>query len=466
VSRLIVVSNRAPSASAKSSCGGLAVALKAVLAERGGLWFGWSGDTSAATGFRRNPGPDIGFRLLTTDLTEEELEGYYIQCANRALWPLFHNRVDLACFDYDHHETYNRVNERFAAGVEAELQAGDIVWVHDYHLFPLGAALRRRGVSRPLGFFLHIPFPPPDAFEALPWHRELLEDLCAYDLLGFQTTQCMHNFRAALERFSDRNAGAAVGHPQLSVVGRAKAAAYPVGIDTKAFAALAASPVVRRLTADLAARHRGSAWIAGVDRLDYTKGLPERFLAMETLLEHRPEFLGRISLVQVAAPSREGVVEYQKAQESLETLSGRINARFSTFDWSPIRLLNRSFDHREVAALYRVSRVGLVTPLRDGMNMVAKEYVAAQDPEDPGVLVLSRFAGAAAELTEALLVNPHDRVEVADAIYAAAIMPLAERRARWEAMMQHLNRHDVHRWCRRFLADLAGPAVGQPAVAA
>jgi trehalose 6-phosphate synthase len=453
VSRLVVVSNRVPSLADGNCSGGLAVALSAALEEGGGLWFGWSGTTTAAPKAEAKMTHANGFDLATIDLSDQEFRGFYEQHANRVLWPLFHGRLDLVHLDGDCHDKYRAVNRRFADALLPALGDDDMVWVHDYHLIPLGAELRRRGIGAPLGFFLHIPFPPVGTVAALPWHRQLVQELCAYDVVGFQTRECVENFNDAVGHFLP--AASSSGHPggERAPV---HAAHYPIGIDTHAFAALADSENARRWRQRLQACMGDRVWAAGVERLDYTKGLKERFLAFERLFEQSPQLHGRVSLIQIAAPSREGVAEYQKTQSELESLSGRINARFGSFDWTPIKYMNRAFDHTQLAALYRVSRIGVVTSLRDGMNMVAKEYVAAQDPADPGVLVLSRFAGAAEELTDALIVNPHDTDAVAEALRQALEMPLAERRRRWSRMMAHLRRNDVHHWCRSFLDDLQG----------
>lgn len=459
--RLVVVSNRVPSATG-TNAGGLAVALKAALAEAGGVWFGWSGRTVDNPDPEPKLKPGKGFTLATIDLTKSEVAGYYAEFANRCLWPLFHGRLDLCRFDHEAYDTYRRVNARFAEALSRELMPGDVIWIHDYHLIPLGAELRRLGVTAPIGFFLHIPFPQGNAFTALPWHRELLDAFGAYDLLGFQTRECQRDFGQIVERmggkFSDDGIAAFAGR----IV---KVRAFPIGIDAAAFAALAASPAVHREIEKLRASAGDRMWIAGVERLDYTKGLPERFRAFETLLEQSPELHGRVSLIQVAAPSRESVDEYRKIRASLEQLTGRINGEYATFDWTPIRCLHRSFNHIALASLFHVSRVGLVTPLRDGMNLVAKEYIAAQDPEDPGVLILSQFAGAAEELKDALIVNPYDAQSVADAMRRAIVMPRDERIERWRRMMSEIGFNDVHRWRRAFLQTLAaGPSGARGAV--
>lgn len=452
MARLIVVSNRVPSGGDGTCSGGLAVALESVFEECGGIWLGWSGKVVDEPGTRVTLCPRDTFQLETIDFSRQEYKGYYEQHANRCLWPLCHGRLDLMSFDHDNYDLYRQVNRRFADAVARSQGDDDMIWVHDYHLIPLGAELRRLGVTAPIGFFLHIPFPPPDVLSALPVHRELLEQLSAYDVLGFQTNGCLWNYSEAVER-----QGAIEGKPEraLSAEVPTTAGSYPIGIDTRAFRGLATSAQVKGLCDRFAARTKGLQWVFGAERLDYTKGLSQRFLAFETLLDHWPALQGQLSLLQVAAPSRETVAEYRDMQFELEALSGRINARLNRVNWMPIHYLNRSLSQTHLAALYRISRIGLVTPLRDGMNLVAKEYIAAQDPEDPGVLVLSRFAGAAEELTNALLVNPYDTAGTARTIREALHMPLQERQQRWRKMMRHLERYDVHRWCQAFLRSLA-----------
>lgn len=454
MARLIVVSNRVPRPDEGANAGGLVTALKAALEERGGTWLGWSGRTGETPDASASVTSAKGYNLATIDLTESELKGYYNCFANRVLWPAFHRRFDLAAARHDGaYGTYRAVNLRFARALCPLLGADDTIWVQDYHLIPLGMELRRLGVTSPIGFFLHIPFPPPQMFAALPQARELAKALAAYDLIGFQQRSCAENFLAYVRQYG---LGAAAADGRVLVDGHAaRIDTHPIGIDTRAFAGLAASPAIESRAARIRDALGGRVGIAGVERLDYTKGIAQRFEALEKLLERHPEHLDRLTLFQVAAPSRTALPEYLATQTELETLSGRINGRFGSFAWSPIRYLNQAFDHVDVAALLRASRVGLVTPLRDGMNLVAKEYVAAQDPDDPGVLVLSRFAGAADELTEALLVNPHDAVAMAEAIHAALEMPREERLRRWRSMMWLITRYDVHRWQRRFLDSLA-----------
>ena len=453
--RLIIASNRVPAFSSESGAGGLAVALTGSLKETGGLWFGWSGCVADVPDTFPKVTKGEKFAVVTLDLSPAELRGYYEEFANRVLWPLFHGRLDLANFHHDSHATYRQVNRRFATALQPLIETDDTVWVHDYHLIPLGSMLRHLGVTASLGFFLHIPFPQSQPLAAIPWLRELVENMCTYDLIGFQTAECLQNFRDIVTR---ELGGSVAKDGTISIGGRSvKAGVFPVSIDTNAFKTLAASPAVQRRVKRF--RHQVSEqdWIVGVDRLDYTKGLPERFLAFQALLEQAEHLHGRVSLVQIAAPSREEIAEYQDIRSESERLVGNINGQFERFDWTPLRYINRCFNHSQLAALYRFSSVGLITPLCDGMNLVAKEYVAAQDPEDPGVLVLSRFAGAAEELTDALLVNPYDTVAMAEALQRALEMPLAERRKRWEAMMRKLEANDVHRWRRTFLEALESP---------
>lgn len=456
--RVVVVSNRVPPSSGHPNAGGLAVALRAALQETGGLWFGWSGNVSKDADQEVQFAHSDTFTLATTDLTASQHRGYYEGFANRTLWPLFHGRADLASFDRSAFAAYREVNASFAQRLAPLLEPGDLIWGHDYHLIFLGEELRKRGIAGPIGFFLHIPFPAPDLLAALPWARDLMHGLCAYDLLGFQTQNDVQNFHDCVTRYLS---GDVASDGTISAVGRKfKATDVPIGIDTARFAAMAASSEVERLSERIRGCLRGQSVVIGVDRLDYTKGLVHRLQAFEVLLEAQPARRGHTLLLQIAAPSRETVPEYAQLEGRLEALSGRINARHSELDWTPVRYVNRTFSQRHLAALFRLSRVGLLTPLCDGMNLVAKEYVAAQDPDDPGVLVLSRFAGAAERLHGAMVVNPYDVTGVAGALHIALTMPLAERRRRWQDMMAEITEHDVHDWRRRFLGDLGALAAG------
>lgn len=453
MSRLVIVSNRvAPIDDGKAAAGGLAVAVLAALGETGGIWFGWNGEIVQTP----PPKPDLvesgKVTYATMGMTRRDYTEYYTGFANAALWPLFHYRLDLTNFSRRNYTGYIRVNNRFAKALAPLLRVGDTVWVHDYHLIPLGAELRKMGVNQPMGFFLHTPFPALEILLALPRHDDLMRALCAYDLVGFQTVNDLSAFHDYIVLEAK---GEVLPDGSVRAYGRTlRADVFPIGIDVEPVAELAASHAKSEETRRLKTVLHGRAMIIGVDRLDYSKGLVERFQAFERMLEMFPEHQGQVTLMQVAPPSRGDVGGYAEIRESLETTSGHINGRFADFDWVPVRYLNKSFDRDLLTCFYRNSRVGLVTPLRDGMNLVAKEYIAAQNPKDPGVLVLSRFAGAAHELQEALLVNPYDMDGVANALHTALEMPLKERRQRWRALYSRIYRHDIHTWRRDFMNAL------------
>ena len=453
--RLIVVSNRvAPVDESKGTAGGLAIGMLAALREAGGLWFGWSGRiNSGAAASHPSLVEHAGITYATMDLTPQDCAGYYNGHANRTLWPLFHYRLHLTDYDRKDCATYLNVNRWFAEKLAPLLQPDDLIWVNDYHLIPLGEALRTRGLRNRIGFFLHTPFPAPQVLTALPNHAQMMRQLMAYDVIGFQTAVDLRAFRDYMRFEAD---GTIHADGRVSAYGRtALAGAFPIGIDTEDFAALAsdteAAAKTRRLRTSLLQRDL----IIGVDRLDYSKGLVERFCAYQRFLELYPKRRTRVVLMQIAPSTRSEVPEYQEIRRTLERMAGHINGRFAEPEWVPIRYLNRSFTRRVLAGYYRTARIGLVTPLRDGMNLVAKEYVAAQNPEDPGVLVLSQFAGAAQELDSALIVNPFDTDGVAEAIEQALSMPLEERKERWEAMMDQLRRQDITAWRESFVATVA-----------
>ena len=453
MSRLVVVSNRV-ALPGESRAGGLATALQAALGERGGVWFGWSGKSVRGSGGELHEYSSDGIRYFTVDLGRTDLDAYYNGFANRTLWPLLHFRLDLVDYDRGTREGYHRVNALLADRLAPLLREDDTVWIHDYHLIPLAALLRERGIGCRIGFFLHVPMPSADLLMAMPDHQRLFSTLYAYDLLGFQTRRDNDRFQSYVRLYGG---GRIVGEDLLEVPGgrRVRTGAFPIGIDTVQIARQAAAampkPAVRALHASLERR----LLAIGVDRLDYSKGLPERFHGFERYLQRHPGQHGTLTYLQIAPVSRGGVDEYRLLRGQLEQIAGHINGAHAAPDWTPLRYVNRNFPHATLAGFYRSARVGLVTPLRDGMNLVAKEYVAAQDPADPGVLVLSLLAGAAQEMSAALPVNPHDLDGVADAIACAATMPLAERRERWRAMMDHLLEHDIHAWRRRYLDALA-----------
>jgi len=335
------------------------------------------------------------------------------------------------------------------------LREDDIVWIHDYHLIPLGALLRERGIGCRIGFFLHIPMPSADLLQAMPDHLRLFSALYAYDLVGFQTQRDADRFQTYLRLFGG---GRVLDDGELEAPGgrRFRAAAFPIGIDTELIARQAGTAATKAAVKNLRASLRDRQLAIGVDRLDYSKGLPERFLGFERYLERHPDQRGSLTYLQIAPVSRGDVTEYRQLRSQLEQIAGHINGGHAEPDWTPLRYVNQNFTHATLTGFYRAAAVGLVTPLRDGMNLVAKEYVASQDPEDPGVLVLSLLAGAADELKQALLVNPHDLDGVADAIATAATMSLHRRKERWHAMMEHLRTYDINHWRRSYLDALEG----------
>jgi trehalose 6-phosphate synthase len=455
MSRLIVISNRvsAPKGrSASGNQGGLAVALGAALRESRGLWFGWSGEKTERFTGQINMARAEGVTTATIDLEEQDVEEYYNGYANRTLWPLFHYRIDLAEYDRSFGSGYERVNQRFAETIAPLVEPEDLIWVHDYHLLPLGQQLRQMGLKNRIGFFLHIPWPPARLLVSLPFHERLVRSMLDYDLIGFQTEEWLESFR----HYVVDVLGGSLGAEDVVIVGnrRVKASAFPIGIDYAEFSEAARSADAEAAYARLKASLEGKRGIIGVDRLDYSKGLEERFRGYGRYLEEHTDRHGRIVLLQIAPPSRGDVHAYEMIRERLDELSGRINGGFAAVDWVPIRYVNQGYPRAELAGFYRACEMALITPLRDGMNLVAKEYVAAQDPDDPGVLILSRFAGAAAQMQEALLVNPYSKDEISDAIDQAIRMPRAERRQRWDALHASVQGEDVVWWRRRFVAAL------------
>lgn len=453
MSRLVCVSNRISLPRKSAAPGGLAVGILNALKRTGGLWFGWGGDTVDT-----EPGdPDIhireGVTYATIDLRQGEFEQYYNGYSNEVLWPLFHYFLKGMRYSSEQRDAYENVNRMFAAKLLPLLEPRDAIWVHDYHLIPLGRLLREAGVKRPIGFFLHIPFPNIEMLRVLPSYAELLSDLTNYDVVGFQTENDLRGFHSGIEYLF--GAEAIESDRRIRVGNRTlRAEVFPIGVDVASIQEEAATAintdVVRRMTDSLV----GRSLMMGVDRLDYSKGLVERFQAYQHFLEAYPDNLGRITYIQIAPLSRTDVRAYVEIRQSLEQAAGRTNGRFADTDWTPIRYLNRNFPHSTLMGFLRAAKVGLVTPLRDGMNLVAKEFVAAQDPTDPGVLILSNLAGAARELTSALLVHPYDSRAVGHAIQAALSMTLTERRERHAAMMQVLRRNDIATWTRRFLDAL------------
>ena len=458
MTRLVVVSNRVPDPG-RPPTGGLAVAVQAALRDRGGIWMGWSGRSSGDD----EPPPmihrkDGNITYALTDLSDRDLAEYYNGFANSVLWPLCHYRTDLTDFARREAQGYFRVNRLFADRLLPLIREDDVIWVHDYHLLPLADELRRRGVANRIGFFLHIPWPAPDIYLTLPPGTRLLQAMTAFDLLGFQTENDAANFRQCLERGG--LAAPVPGEEGLfqTPERRFRLGAFPIGIDTAGFARTARnasrSAALRNFRTHLGAQKL----LVGVDRLDYSKGLIQRLNGYRRFLETETEWSGRVSYLQITPRTRSGVAEYEALQREVAELAGQIAGAFGRLDWVPFRYFNRAFSRQMLASIYRMASIALVTPLRDGMNLVAKEFVAAQDPDDPGVLILSQFAGAASELASgALLVNPYDEEAIAQAISRAVAMQPHERRQRHDAMMAVLRGNDVFTWCSSFLDRLAAP---------
>jgi trehalose 6-phosphate synthase len=453
MNRLVVVSNRVPDPTAGAQAGGLAVALDGLMAKRGGLWFGWSGTVSAEARTSRSHARIVGkVEYVTVDLTERDHERYYNRFSNGVLWPLLHTMPELIAYDRRDAKAYREVNAHFAARLAPMIQPNDIIWIHDYHLMALPALLRAEGVTNPIGFFLHIPFAGSEVLSIAPEMGTLIKDMLSADLIGFQTQADQENFAAAAQSIAGAMYVPSLG---LHLNGRrTRLGAFPVEIDPQEFAGIAAASWRSTAGEKLRRSLDGQCMILGVDRLDPTKGLIERLSGMRRLLESHEKWRRRVTLLQIAAVSRKEVATYRDLRVSLDQAAGALNGDWGDADWTPLRLVARAGAREVVAGYMRQARVGLVTPLRDGMNLVAKEYVAAQDPQDPGVLVLSRFAGAARQLDGAILVNPHDPDEIADALDAALEMSLPRRQARWQSMWRSIENTSALGWGRSFVAAL------------
>lgn len=457
MSRLIVISNRVnpPADTAVASVGGLAMALSAALRQANGVWFGWSGKVTQRFTSQIAIQRIGGVTVALINLEQQDVQEYYNGYANNTLWPLFHHRPDLVAFERSFDEGYARVNRRFANTFFPLIEPDDIVWVHDYHLIPMARRLREKGLNNRIGFFLHIPWPAPALLTTLPGHHELVESLFDYDLIGLQNEEHANSLIEYILQMAD---GKMLPDGRISAFGKTtRIQAFPIGIDAREFVAASTSDIAREYYQLMRNSSAGRKLIIGVDRLDYSKGLEERFLAYDQFLRNHPDHQGKVFFLQIATPSRGEVNAYQGIREKLDSMSGHINGEHATVDWVPLRYVNRSYRRDELAGMYRAAHVGLVTPLRDGMNLVAKEYIAAQDPKDPGVLVLSEFAGAAAQMKEALIVNPYDRETVAEAIREALAMPLKERVARYEALMHGVVTDDVVAWRDNFVRTLTAP---------
>jgi trehalose 6-phosphate synthase len=452
---VVVVSNRVarPKPDAPIE-GGLAAALLPAVKNAGAIWVGASGRLvdSGPKEHLVEVHPLGAGALATVDMPREHYDRYYEGFANSVLWPAFNSRIDLIRADIEDYASYREVNAYMARALLRFAKPDAAFWIHDYHFLTLAAEMRDRGVTQPIGFFLHTPFPGFSVMASIPHHRDVVRAMLAYDLIGFQTEGDLTNFKDYVAR---ELALSIKGDVILGSGGqRTKLAAFPIGIDVKQFAEIAtksaARPEVSRLRASLQDRKLA----IGVDRLDYSKGLPNRFRAFDRMFENYPNTRKAVSFLQIAVPTRVHIRAYQTLQSELNSLTGEINGRHAEVDWTPIRYLNKSFPQQVLAGFYRTAQVGIVTPLQDGMNLVAKEYVAAQNPLDPGVLVLSEFAGAAKQLTTALIVNPHDVDGMAAAIMQALSMSASERRERWNAMIACMEDSLLDDWFSDFVSTL------------
>src|SRR6202521_531197 len=454
VVNLVVVSNRVARGSANEPMtGGLAAALLPVVEKSGAIWVGSSG--RVRDGAQKEPFAEIealgAGALAMLDLPAAHYGGYYEGFANSALWPALHSRADLIGVLQGDYLSYREVNAFMARALLRFKKPDTAFWVQDYHFLALGAELRDLGVTQPVGFFLHTPRPARAVIEGVPHHRELIEAMLAYDLIGFQTQDDCENFLGYLSSCLGVESEDGV---VTSRHGKSRIAVFPIGIDAEKFALQAAKAVSHPDVSRLRRSLNGEKLAIGVDRLDYSKGLINRINAFDRMWTLQPALARTVSLLQIATPSRGGIVAYENLQNELAKLISDVNGRHGEVDWTPIRYLNKGYGQYVLAGLYRTAQVGVVTPLHDGMNLVAQEYVAAQNPADPGVLVLSKFAGAANELDTALLVNPHDIDGMAQAIAVALSMPLLERRMRWEAMMVKLRRRSIQQWFTGFVEAL------------
>ena len=435
----------------------MAGALNSALKDNGGIWFGWSGEENEDEAGNIKLQCNDGVTTATIDLPSRDIDEYYNGYANSTLWPLFHYRLDLTEYERETGKGYERVNERFAQSVTPLIEPDDLVWVHDYHLLPLGERLRARGLTNRIGFFLHTPWPPTRLFVSLPFHERLVRTMLEYDLIGFQTDE----WRESFLHYCRKELGAEVEESSgiIRLEGRTVIArAYPIGIDWDHFQTLGQTEEAHIAQQRLLSSTRDRTAMIGVDRLDYSKGLPERIDGIGRFFDQNPDRVRDLVFIQIAPPSREDVKSYQDIRLTLEQKAGQINGARSDVDLVPIRYVNRGYSHAELYGFFRAAKIGLVTPLRDGMNLVAKEYVAAQDPDDPGVLILSRFTGAAQQLglddRGAVLVNPYSPDDISHAVRIALDMPLEERKSRYAAMIGTIRDDNVQAWTIRFCGDL------------
>lgn len=464
--RLIVVSNRLPfllekdeqgEFQVKPSSGGLVSSLAPVLKGKGGLWIGWSGiadvPEKALKKAISHASAAEGIDFEPVQISSREIDYYYAGFSNEILWPLFHDMAGRCNFDPEYWASYQAVNQKFAAKIQTNLKIDDYVWIHDYQLLCVGQALREMGVKERIGFFLHLPFPSPDIFMQLPWGLDILKAMLSYNLVGLQTIRDQRNFVQCVRKhmMETRVEGRGQVLTLLFDNREVRVGAFPIGINFNGFAAAAASREVAETAWHIHEQQPGRQMLLGIDRLDYTKGIPERLKAYRYALEAYPDLRGNIALVQVVVPSRRDIPEYEDLKEEIERLVGKINGEFGRFDWTPIHYFFRALSSQELLAYYRTSEIALITPLKDGMNLIAKEFCAASI-DGNSVLILAESAGAADQLQEgALMVNPNDQKGIADAIYRAYKMPPAERSERMDRLRKIIRQTDTDWWLKSFL---------------
>ncbi|SFV32658.1 alpha,alpha-trehalose-phosphate synthase (UDP-forming) [Hyphomicrobium facile] len=447
MARLVMVSNRVIDFNVAQQAGGVAVAIYNTLARQSGFWFGWDGQIVDSDCAEIKVSRANGHMTVTEPLTPADYAEYYLGYSNSVLWPVFHNRLDLAQFEAGYYSRYVAVNERFAAHLAPLIEPDDVIWVHDYHLLPMALELRKLGIENPIGYFLHIPVGPAQALLAIPENKEIARALSAYDLIGLQTQSDVRNL---IDFLQQSVFGRLLPSGRIRVFeAELDIGCFPVGIDPADFA-FGPGEVEALKAADTSETNR----IIGIDRLDYTKGLPQKFRAYGKFLDEYPNYRRRIVLSQFAPPTRESVEAYADIKAELESLAGSINGRFGELDWVPINYIHRTIPRAELRDVYRLSRIGWVTPLMDGMNLVAKEFIACQDPADPGVLILSKFAGAAAQLTDAVLVNPYDVNDMVQGLRIALEMPLDERRERHDRLLSGIRKNDSNDWSHSYFSAL------------
>lgn len=451
--RLVVVSNRLIDPK-KPAAGGLAVALGEMMHNTDGLWFGWSGKTTDEPESKSVQTEPFGRTTLAqVDLSQQHHDNYYAGFSNSVLWPIFHEKVKWADLNPAYFKAYEEVNKMLASKLAPMLKDDDVLWIHDYHLIPFARELRALGCQQRMGFFNHIPLPPPDVIKQIPQHKQLMESLFSYDLVGMQSAKDVENLHRYVEM---EGAGQPLDGSLVEAFGKKTSVQdFPIGIDVESLKALVPSPGSQAILNEVRNESSKRTLMVGVDRLDYSKGVPRRLKAFRELLETHPEMRNKVTLVQVAAPTRESVPAYARLSEKTRKLVDDINNEFGTDTWKPVMYFNKSVDRNSMPELYRLSRVGVVTPVVDGMNLVAKEYVAAQTPEDPGVLVLSTGAGAASQLHESLLVPPKNRAAIVKAYQRALTMPLEERQRRRVALMSNVETENLSWWRESYLEELS-----------